>query len=264
MRGIEELLMSTGMAAGQANTLAYLFGEITGVPAPGPPGSVLGSDGTKIAFTRDLINLASVNVTQLDAVSANFSGVATAQTPLGKGPSTEITTAEWVVDFVQAQIAPLQDQITELAARQQYSGSANIGSPPGVIAATDRMMGFGLLLPMPSTGAVSRAIFEVVGQIDNTTNNGVTLATMYYGTGTPPGFGDLATGTAIGEVVRFSSASAAQGGQAAPFAAITLVGGLTLGTTYWFDMGVHVQNGTGSLDNVYATVTTLIDPVVLS
>jgi hypothetical protein len=87
----------------------------------------------------------------------------------------------------------------------------------------------------------------VSGNVANSLNNGETDLQLVYGTGTPPVNGAAMTGTPIGAQMRYEAST---GGSLAPFAKTVIITGLTLGTTYWFDVGLKVVTGNGSITNV--------------
>ena len=68
-------------------------------------------------------------------------------------------------------------------------------------------------------------------------NDGITWQ-LHYGTGTAPSNGAGSTGSTLGSFQTYTLASAATaaGDVNAPFSKTFAVKGLTVGTTYWFDL----------------------------
>jgi hypothetical protein len=116
---------------------------------------------------------------------------------------------------------------------------------PAVSASTTYvMMGLGLVItPLDGT----RMVLSVDGDISNSVNNGETDIQLYYGTGAAPANGVAVTGTAVGSPIRYEAST---GGSLGPFSKTVLVTGLTKGTAYWFDLGLKVITGIGSISNV--------------
>lgn len=123
-------------------------------------------------------------------------------------------------------------------------GGVSTAGPPAVTSATYLMQGLGLrLTPVVAT----RMLVAISGNISNTTAGAETDLQLYYGTGASPANGAAVTGSPIGSVSRIRTTA---GADIAPFAKTLIVSGLTLGTTYWFDVAMKVVSGSGTIDNV--------------
>jgi hypothetical protein len=124
------------------------------------------------------------------------------------------------------------------------AGMVSVAAPAGTNSTTFVMQG----LDLSVTATVStRLLLSVSGNVANSLNNGETDLQLVYGTGTPPANGAAMTGTPIGAQMRYEAST---GGSLAPFAKTIIITGLTLGTTYWFDVGLKVVSGNGSITNV--------------
>ena len=108
----------------------------------------------------------------------------------------------------------------------------------------------------PATSGTVLVMFS--GNINNSTAQDGGYFQIRYGTGTPPNNGAALTGTAVGSNTSFAEASSA-GAAAfrAPFTAIALVTGLSVGTTYWFDLAITAL--TGGIVQVYQTTSVVIE-----
>ncbi len=120
--------------------------------------------------------------------------------------------------------------------------------PTGTSSATGVMMGLAGAITPATTG---RVLFMISGDVGNATITTTISIQLYEGTGTAPVNGAAITGSAIGGLVKFITAAAAQ---RAPFAVAAIVTGLTLGTPYWFDVSLADDTaGTSTIKNVSAT-----------
>ena len=157
-------------------------------------------------------------------------------------------------------VVVLRGDVQQLAARQMLAASVATSNPPGTGSPTIVMMGLGLsYTPQVST----RAFFTVDGQIGNNTNNGQSVARLYYGPGVAPVNGVVPplTSFPVGEPVRFTAAAA---GDYTPFSAAALLTGLTLGQAYWVDVGLQAPSGFATITDVELTGFGLLDPLTLT
>ena len=130
---------------------------------------------------------------------------------------------------------------------QNISVGANmvsVAAPVGTSSTTFVMQGLDLSV---TATIATKLLLSVSGDVANSLNNGETDMQLFYGTGTPPVNGAALTGTALGSMLRYEAST---GGSVGPFAKTVVVTGLTLGTTYWFDVGLKVVTGNGSIANV--------------
>jgi hypothetical protein len=112
------------------------------------------------------------------------------------------------------------------------------------------MMGIGAqATPCTITPQGSTRIFVIfTGNVRNTANNAGANIILRYGTGTAPINGAAQTGTQASGPLGFTAAAP---GQQVPFAAQSLIGSLTIGTTYWIDLSLNVvTGGTASITQV--------------
>lgn len=122
----------------------------------------------------------------------------------------------------------------------------NLSDPTGTTSSGGvfKMMGLGgvaTLTPVYST----RIKLEFVGFLSNT-GTGATAAHVVFGTGAAPANAAAATGTIVGNSVQSAGTAAAQ----YPFNASVIITGLTPSTAYWFDLGLSVASGTGTVKNL--------------
>ena len=103
-------------------------------------------------------------------------------------------------------------------------------------------------------GASGRVLFMASGDDFNTNVAGQGFVVqLRYGTGTAPGNGATATGTAIGGPVKGVTAIVSSP-QQIPLALQSMVPSLTPGTTYWFDLGLSaIGGGTATIENISLT-----------
>ncbi len=103
-------------------------------------------------------------------------------------------------------------------------------------------------------GASGRVLFMASSDGFNTNAVGQGFVVqLRYGTGTAPGNGATATGTALGGAVKGATAIVSSP-QQIPFALQSMVSSLTPGTTYWFDLGLSaIGGGTATIENISLT-----------
>ena len=109
------------------------------------------------------------------------------------------------------------------------------------------MMGFGG--PCNFTPAYSgRLKVEFFGDVTNNTGGNITNLNIRYGTGIPPSFNAVATGTvAIGNSPAVGHPTA---NSLSMFALSAVITGLTPGTQYWLDMVGSTNANTSTISNV--------------
>lgn len=116
-------------------------------------------------------------------------------------------------------------------------------APTGTTSATLVMMGLGssfTVTPVNST----RLKIEIPGTLSLTSSGATLTAKIFFGTGTAPVNGAAFTGTQIGGGIQWTSPSV---GASTSFSNGGLITGLTLGTTYWFDIALSTSAGTASI-----------------
>lgn len=118
-----------------------------------------------------------------------------------------------------------------------YSGAP--ADPTGTTSTTAVMMGLGGAASITPT-KTGRISFTISGQMTNNTNNDGATVQLRYGAGTAPTNGAAVTGTQAGNSQSFT-ASVANGSSG--FSLSPIVTGLTLGTPYWFDLGLNAVTG---------------------
>jgi hypothetical protein len=127
--------------------------------------------------------------------------------------------------------------------------SASSASPTGTTSTTGVHMGVGLTVAPTKTGNV---MVMVSGMMGNNTNGGGAVAGLRYGTGTAPANAATLTGTAIASNQSYTSAASTD---PSGFAISKTLTGLTVGTTYWFDLSLAaITAGTASATGVNMSV----------
>jgi hypothetical protein len=153
-------------------------------------------------------------------------------------------------------ISVLQQNVTALGQRQNNAVYAAPANPGAVTSAVNQMMGFAL--PVTLGPYTTRAQLFATADLSNTANNGVSFASLWYGTGTPPAFGAAVPGTAVQVAVevRFDASS---NQTSIPITIVGVATGLTPGGSYWIDMAVRANPGTANLTQVEITGIGLLD-----
>lgn len=124
----------------------------------------------------------------------------------------------------------------------------SVSNPTGTASATGLMMGMGSTCKI-TPSSTGRVQVWFIGDDTNTSVNTDTRS-VRYGTGTAPANATALAGTSFGNNTQVISTAGA------PFS-FHLGGiafGLSIGTAYWFDMGLGTNGGTASLTNVTCTV----------
>lgn len=117
--------------------------------------------------------------------------------------------------------------------------SASPADPTGTTSPTGVMMGIGYTITPTASGKIRFAISGVM--FNNVATAGVVVA-LRYGTGAAPANGDALTGTVISGAPQAAIDTAAN---AVGFEVHGTIGGLTIGTAYWFDLScATIPNGT--------------------
>jgi len=107
-----------------------------------------------------------------------------------------------------------------------------------------------------STSHLTRVRAVITGSISGSTANKIT-STTYYGTGTAPvNAATTGTGSTTTSALSFFNPVAADELTATPFTIYAVVTGLTVGTTYWFDIGATAA---GSTTATYTGVQVVIE-----
>lgn len=116
-------------------------------------------------------------------------------------------------------------------------------NPAGTTSTSGVMCGLGSVCAInPSFSG--RVRINVMGSMANGTAGNSCQIVLAFGTGAPPANGVAATGTTIGNGVALTNTPSAT--FSVPFNAEGTVGGLTLGTTYWFDLQQFSPTGVGT------------------
>jgi hypothetical protein len=123
---------------------------------------------------------------------------------------------------------------------------ANPSNPTGTASVTGVMMGLGGTCKLTPAYS-SRARFEIIGAIANSSSNAGTQPELVYGTGAGPANGDALKGTVLGSRTNWNPGNANNN---APFALSGIATGLTAGTALWFDVNLLVGAGTGTLTSL--------------
>jgi hypothetical protein len=107
-----------------------------------------------------------------------------------------------------------------------------------------QMVGLGYTyMPQSST----RVLVVISGSVTIDVANQTNTAQLRYGTGTPPVNGAAATGATI---IGFQYGAALPAGVQVPAPLVGVATGLTIGTTYWFDVAMTTSTGTADFFNV--------------
>ncbi len=129
-----------------------------------------------------------------------------------------------------------------------YQGTP--ADPSSTTNSTGVMMGLaGSITPTIS----GKVMITISGDMKNGTNNGNSVTHIRYGTGTAPTNGNALTGTVAGALVNMTAAAT---NQRVPFSCNAIVT-LTVGTTYWIDLGLKAASGTAFVQNISISVVEL-------
>jgi hypothetical protein len=123
---------------------------------------------------------------------------------------------------------------------------ANPSDPTGTASVTGVMMGLGGTCKLTPAYS-SRARFEIIGSIANSSANAGTQPELVYGSGAAPANGDAPKGTVLGKRVDWNPGNPNNN---VPFALSGIATGLTAGTALWFDVNLLVGTGTGTLTSL--------------
>lgn len=127
-------------------------------------------------------------------------------------------------------------------------------NPTGTANTTGVMMGLGALFTPVKSGSV---MVMITGSLTNNTASDGAKGQIRYGTGAAPANGAALTGTAVGNQPRALN-NASTAALVTPVAFIAIITGLTLGTQYWFDIGLAaITGGTATLTDVTVDVIEL-------
>jgi hypothetical protein len=119
---------------------------------------------------------------------------------------------------------------------------------PGVMCGISTAGGGAATITPVRSGKI---VIIIPGYGSNNTINNSGACIIRYGTGTAPVNGAAATGTIVGAE---SSWLVAVASQRMPFSVCAVVTGLTLGTTYWIDLGLRaITGGTASVTGLAVT-----------
>lgn len=129
---------------------------------------------------------------------------------------------------------------------------SNPSSPTGTTSTSGVMMGLAVTFTPTTTG---RVLVIVGGYVFNSTASDGAIYIDKYGTGVAPGNGVAPTGTTASGSFQINGGNA---NQTTSVAHGTLITGLTLGTTYWFDIDLAaVTGGTATIGNPQVTIIEL-------
>ena len=122
-------------------------------------------------------------------------------------------------------------------------------SPAGTTSTTLVMAGYGQTFTPQKTG---RVLIILLANVNNNTAGDGVQAVLSYGTGTPPAAGAAVTGLQTGGTAKVTSAAASASNEVV---LVTILPGLTVGTTYWFDVAyAAITGGTATISIIYAAV----------
>ena len=126
-------------------------------------------------------------------------------------------------------------------------------SPAPTTSSSGVMMGLGVGHTV-TPNASGKVLVAFDGAIGNTTPQKYSQATIFFGTGTPPANGAAPVGTPVGgKAICLSNLS----GEIAPLCVKAVIGGLTIGVPYWFDLSILTQAGGQAL--IAGTTTTVAE-----
>lgn len=162
--------------------------------------------------------------------------------------------------FVNAnkQVAQINDAGTvEILARSAAAAHQSTpANPTGTTNTTGVMAGLAGSITPTQTG---RVLAIISGNMSNSTaaaGDGCKTQ-IRFGTGAAPANGAALTGTAVGNIVSMLL-ERATASDPFPFSVQAIVTGLTIGTTYWFDLSeAAVAAGTGILTNLSVSLIEL-------
>lgn len=176
-----------------------------------------------VAISTNALNSASTTINVSSATAPIAGQVLTATSP---------TTATW-------QNGP-QVAYTGIVSQNVFASVAAITSTTG------KMMG----LAVQVTPAKSTRL-KISASCDLASSSGVSVVSgmdIRYGTGgTPPANGTAVTGTLVGSTITTNISIAFT---TAPLYQYGIITGLTLGTTYWFDLNVYISTGSVTPTNI--------------
>ena|SRR5215471_5233458 len=122
------------------------------------------------------------------------------------------------------------------------SGARNFANPAGGYGVTPTFVGLNFTATPIKTGNVMAWMAGVA--LNTTSGGGSVNITAYYGTGTPPVPGDSSpVGAVFGLTQHLVLAS---GTEQVGFMITDKISGMTLNTTYWFDLMISTTSGTGA------------------
>ena len=124
--------------------------------------------------------------------------------------------------------------------------------PPATTSTTLVMAGLGERITPVTSGQI---LAIIIGSIQSSNATAVAQAQLYYGTGPSPGNGTAVVGQDITGLITSQKTNA---NFEAPFSLSAYVGGLAVGTSYWFDIAFDVSGGgTTQLKNLTVTLIEL-------
>lgn len=128
---------------------------------------------------------------------------------------------------------------------QQPYSNVYPGTVPTAVASTSFLMfGLGILFTPSSTG---RVLIVFRGTQTQSVTTAATHLRIYYGTGTAPANGAAVTGTSANADLQITNATTSQ---QLPATLVALIGGLTIGTQYWFDVAGSASSGNVNYFNI--------------
>jgi hypothetical protein len=173
----------------------------------------------------------------------NSSGTGTAAGQSGAGTLINFTTVPKVsVVLLAEDMGPLELTSATLQVTPTI--------PTGTSSTSVVMMGLGSTCKITPVFS-SRVKVLFIGVSTNSTTGQVTDMRVFFGTGSAPANGVAQTGTQVGTFVLSQAASS---GDNNSFTNGGLVTGLTPGVPVWFDIGMNVSGGTGSIITVACTL----------
>jgi hypothetical protein len=132
-----------------------------------------------------------------------------------------------------------------------------VGAPSAGTASTTQVMaGFGSTVTFTPSSSGTVNVTVTINDLYNTTavGDGVQVQ-LCYGTGTAPANGAAVTGTVFGPTIKYVNSTTAG---KVPGSITYQISGLTIGTTYYFDVAFNaVGGGTANFDAAYFLITEL-------
>ena len=193
-------------------------------------------------FGSNLIQLGNASVTQVITYGGiRAAGAITSLTAAGGlvlGAGAIATTTTLTSTATSARAISFPDASGTLAVSGGgATEQATPATPPATGSTSGVQMGLAGTITPSSSGKV---MLIISGRILNTNTGSGGNVSISYGTGAAPAFGDLPTGTTVGNALFFTEPNALY---SIPFTNNAVITGLTVGTAYWIDLQVSTVSG---------------------